>query len=161
MNDIDKIEAFLTIAFVDDEPKVTYINRKYNGSIIKYIEFNLNIFRVKDQQSKTPDLSVLPNTERLQKTKALVGNMLSYDNGHFVCIVFEEPKNMLIHIKFHDEKYTLQICDVISITEVNPIYSMESTSLEILFLEDQMLYKHLIECYNANIKIDIIEMSLE
>ena len=86
MNDIDKIEAFLTIAFVDDEPKVTYINRKYNGSIIKYIEFNLNIFRVKDQQSKTPDLSVLPSNERLQKTKVLVGNMLSYDNGHYVCI---------------------------------------------------------------------------
>ena len=119
------------------------------------------LFRVKDQQNKTMDLSELPSNERIQKTKALVGNMLSYDNGHYVCIVFEEPKNILNHIKFIDNQYTLKMYKVSSVMEVKCIYSMASTSLDILFHDGLMLHKELMDCYASNIKIGIMEQSLE
>ena len=61
---IERMNELLKIAFVDDvEPKVTYTNRKYYGSIIKYIEFNTNMLKVETQQNTTPNLSILPNKE--------------------------------------------------------------------------------------------------
>ena len=78
-----------------------------------------------------------------------------------IMFVFEEPKNMLIHIKFIDNQYTLKIYKVSSLMEIKCIYSMASTSLDILFHDGLMLHKELMECYAFNIKIDIIEMSTE
>lgn len=145
----DLLNFCLTEETLSDGP------RKYNGSLVSYLTSNLNIMIISESKNNR-DLSIYPNAERLEKTQESIYNFLVNNHNSVIMIL---GLNLIAIINLNDE-YTLEFYKINSLEDKELLYSNSSNLLSELFknYSENLFYNELINCYDNNVDIEILEI---
>jgi len=129
--------------------------RKYNGSLVSYLTSNLNSMIISESKNNR-GLSIYPNEERIEKTQEHIDNILV--NNHN-CVVMTLGLSLLVVINLNNE-YTIEFYKINSLEDKELLYSNSYNLLSELFKNssENLFYNELINCYDNNVEITILEI---